>query len=551
VGRVVILGLDGATFRVLDPLMDQGHLPNLTRLRREGLCGELASTIPPVTPCAWSSFATGKNPGKHRIFDFIYREPATYRVAPVDARRRAGATLWHLADEAGLRACIFNVPLTYPPEPLRQGVLVTGLLTPPTRGVIYTHPPDLARELDRITGTYRVGIEQAYSPGLEARFRKNLLTGLERRAAAARYLWHQGPWDLFVAVFNETDTVQHGLWHAWDPAHPRHRQDLGRRFGDAFARVYSRLDREVGWYLDQLGPEDTLIVMSDHGAGPLRSFFFVNNWLLRTGLLRLRGDPLTRFRRAALDLGLTPNSIFNGLLRLGGGALKRLTTFGRGQRWLARLFLSFADVDWTRTRAYSFGNMGPLWVNLKGREPQGSVEPGADYEEVLKELRHELLHLRGPGDREPMVEHLWRGDELYTGPYVEEAPDLLFMPRDMQYVAFGDYAFAGARLFQASLGISASHRLAGVLLAHGPTLAPGTHPAGAGGAGAKLEDIAPTVLHLLGLPVPSDMDGRSLAVGTPTVTQVEAAKEGEAESAYSEEEKEAVRQHLRSLGYLA
>lgn len=544
-GRVVILGLDGATFAVIDPLIEKGLLPNLARLRREGVRGELRTTIPPVTPCAWSTFATGKNPGKHRIFDFIYREPGAYRLVPVDARRRRGPTLWRLADEAGLRTCVFNVPLTYPPEALRRGVMVTGLLTPSTR-TTYTHPPELAAELDRVTGGYRVGAEQAYSPGLEGPFLKGLLRDLDRRAAAARHLWRQRPWDLFIAVFNESDTVQHGLWHAWDPRHPRHREPLARRFGDAFARVYRRLDEEVGWYLRQLGPEDTLIVMSDHGAGPLRAFFFVNNWLLEQGLLRLRRSLGTRFKGWLFEFGFTPNAAYNALLRLGGGGLKHRVRFGVGQPWLSRLFLSFADVDWSRTRAYSFGNMGQVWANLRGREPEGTVEPGPDHDRLLEELRRRLQQLPAPAGDGPALEQVWRREELYSGPFVGEAPDLLFMPRDMQYVAFGDYEFASRHLFEGSTGISASHRMEGVLLGWGAGLGSGREV-----AGACIEDIAPTVLHLLGLAVPADMDGRSLAEGKPKVVRAQEAAPEESRTAYSEEEKEALKQRLRQLGYLA
>jgi len=544
VGRVVILGLDGATFSVIDPLIDQGHAPNLARLRREGLWGKLRTTVPPVTPAAWSSFATGKNPGKHRIFDFVYREPGTYTVTPVDARRRVGPTLWELADKAGLKTCVFNVPLTYPTDPLVNGAMVSGLLTP--SGVVYTHPPGLCENIERITGGFQPGVEQAYSPGREGPFLRGIVRGLEQRIVAARYLWEQENWDLFIAVFNETDTVQHGLWHAWDPTHPRHTKRLERDFARAFAEVYGRLDEELGWYLEHLRPDDALLVMSDHGAGQLRSFFFVNNWLLEQGHLRLRDDPATTLKKMLFDSGLTPNSIFNMVLRLGGGSLKHRATFGRGQGWLARMFLSFANVDWERTRAYSFGNMGPIWVNLRGREPGGAVQPGRPCDHLLKDLRRRLLRLKAPDTGLPMVGQVWRREELYTGPYLTEAPDLLFMPRDMEYVAFGDYEFAGSRLFEGSMGISASHRMDGVFFGCGARFGPAREL-----EGARIEDITPTVLHLLGLPVRSDMDGRSLAAGEPTVVEAAPVQPGETGSVYSEEEKAEVQRRLRDLGYLA
>src|SRR4030042_920415 len=180
--KVFILGLDGAGREIIDSLIGLGKLPAFRKLKEGGVMGRLRTTIPPITGSAWSSFMTGKNPGKHGIFDFIHRKEGTYQLSPINARLREGRPFWSWASDAGKKICVFNVPVTYPPEKL-NGMMVTGMLTPSNK-TDYTFPLSLAKELDRVTQGYRIHITESYSKGGEERFLKHLEEMTEKRKKA-------------------------------------------------------------------------------------------------------------------------------------------------------------------------------------------------------------------------------------------------------------------------------------------------------------------------------------------------------------------------------
>jgi predicted AlkP superfamily phosphohydrolase/phosphomutase len=240
------------------------------------------------------------------------------------------------------------------------------------------------------------------------------------------------------------------------------------------------------------------------------------------------------------------------LMRVGLGGLKREVVRGQGQGMLKRLFLSFDDVDWTETVAYSLGNVGQVRINLAGREPDGIVRPEM-YEPVRDEIISRLATLRDPATGETVVEAIWRCEEVYAGPQLAQAADILFMPRRMEYFGFGEYEFGARHVIEPMRrGISGTHRMEGILLAWGP---------GVQGAGrlpeASITDLAPTLLHLLGLPAPVGMDGRALtaaldpALGAPRIAPFEEHGGGDGHGSLSIEEERLLRERLRSLGYVA
>jgi len=202
--RVLIIGLDGATFDLIMPWVQEGRLPTFERLIREGASGEMESVIQPITAPAWASFLTGKNPGKHGIYDFYRREPGSYNMRPVNRNRVVGKTLYELLSEGGKKVGMINVPMTYPPRPV-NGFIVTGMMTPP--GASFAYPPQLQREL--LTRGYRVELDTWYKSGKEKEFFKELMGVLKRREEAFLALMEGRPWDFLVCVFRATDLVQH------------------------------------------------------------------------------------------------------------------------------------------------------------------------------------------------------------------------------------------------------------------------------------------------------------------------------------------------------
>jgi predicted AlkP superfamily phosphohydrolase/phosphomutase len=241
-------------------------------------------------------------------------------------------------------------------------------------------------------------------------------------------------------------------------------------------------------------------------------------------------------------------------MALGFGRLKREVVRGQGQGLLKTFFLSFADVDWARTKAYSLGNVGQIYVNVAGREPQGSVQPGAEYERVREEIISRLRELRDPETHEAVVQEIYRREEIYSGEYVELAPDIVFLPARLEYFGFGEYEFGSHKIIEAmKRGISGTHRMQGVFIAYGAGIEPGVEL-----QGAALVDLAPTIMHLLGLPVPSHMDGRvldemlsPLFSPAPYTGRVDTGYDGNVVGVgLTEEQQRVVAERLRGLGYV-
>jgi predicted AlkP superfamily phosphohydrolase/phosphomutase len=572
VSKLVVIGLDGATLDLIQPFIAQGKLPTFKKLMDSGAWSELRSTVPPVTASAWSSFMTGKNPGAHGLFDFMRRRANSYDLAPVSARDRDGKAVWDLLADAGKRVIVMNVPVTWPPSPV-NGLLVTGMLTP-RNAENYTYPKELAEELRTAIGDYIVYSDEVYSKGRGEIFLSALKYSADQRVKAAEYLLQKYPWDFFMLVFPETDTVSHGLWSAYDPTHHEHDPAQAAKFRDGILEIYQHIDGLLARLTSNLQsfdaaqdkPPTSILLMSDHGHGPVRNFLYVNNFLAQRGFLKFKPNLASQLKRAAFQLGLTPRFAYNIALALGLGKLRRTLDKRRGGRGLLkRFFLSFSDVDWSRTRAYSIGYIGEVHINLRGREPHGIVAPGEEYERVrddviasLRELKlrpEQTLSKQSESKREskdgaPLVEHIWKKEEIYHGAHLADAPDILFLPRNLETIAFGDFEFGSNKVIEKSFGVSSSHRMNGIFIASGA----GVKNAGEF-RGAQIIDLAPTILHLMGLPVPTDMDGRVLTEALADARDVEYGGTSEARAAttdgYSEEEEKEVIERLADLGYIS
>ncbi len=561
--KVIVIGLDGATFDLIEPWAREGHLPTLARLMDEGARGLLASTVPPMTGPAWTTFMTGKNPGKHGIYDWIYRHRDSYDVSPTTARHCRDATIWSILSDAGQRVCAFNVPMTFPPKPV-NGVQISGMPAPSTK-VTITHPVELLSEIERDVGEYLVYPDpgQAYSDqGVDA-FLDRLYRTTARRLEVMNYLRAREDWDFFMLVLNGTDTVQHAMWKYMSPDHPQHDPTKYAKYGDAILRYFQYVDKALGEIVAGLDQDTVLMIMSDHGFGPFHKFIHVNNWLRQNGWLKIKRTPQARLKSLLFSLGFSPMKIYKLLMRFGLGALKREVVRGQGQGLLKTLFLSFGDVDWDRTVAYSLGNVGQINLNVRGREPQGTVEPGEEYEATRDEIIARLWELRDPKTDERVVQEVYRREEIYWGRNLESAADIVFIPTRMEYFGFGEYEFGSNDVIEAvDRGISGTHRPNGICLLWGPGVKEGTHL-----QGAHLYDLAPTILHLMGHAVPEDMDGRVLTDAllpeygeliedrTPSQlyappTPGDGGARGEPEADLSEEDEDIIVERLRGLGYV-
>lgn len=636
--RVFVLGLDGATFALLQPWMDQGHLPTFRRLVRDGAWGALVSVVPAMTPVAWSSMVTGVLPGRHGIFGFLKPRPGSYRREPSSARDRRRPAIWNLLDRAGRSSILVGVPYTYPPEPI-SGVVVSGFGTPSAE-VEFVHPRPLRQVILREFGPYP----------LEARYRRDIPGRLEdahtitrHRHALVRFLMQEFPWDFFMFVLMTTDRLQHLVWRILDPRHPAYDPDEARRYGPAVLDYYRRLDDLTADLLERLDARTVVFVVSDHGFGPLERSVSLVRWLGQAGLLvmggrrwayappeqapaftargtgrvsadpggarglllevdgteayagavfRLEGlDPLRRYDLAAEVTAATPGALLEfstfgpeGQTIVGGRPMRDrggrvatvlhppasaldlmvcLTSYGGnppGRLTVTAVTLDERE-DWSRTAAYvvddgeATGGPG-IRLNVRGREPAGIVPPDA-YDAIRSRIVAGLEALRDEAGR-PLVQRVHRREAVYAGPFVDEAPDLIVAFADgvggtARHPALGHSVVEGPVWAPATGLVSGWHRDDGILIAYGRGIRSGRV------TGARLLDICPTVLHVLGVPIPDDLDGRVLTeilgdeLARPPVYAPAPAAAGDARHApdvYSAEERRALEDHLRRLGYI-
>ncbi len=543
-GRVLVIGLDGVGFDHIEPWAAEGKIPVLARLLRCGARGPLLSAIPPVTGPAWATFLTGVNPGRHGVLEWTRRVEGSYGTAVVTGRDIGRPTLLDLVNAAGKRVISIGLPLTHPPRPV-NGVVVPGLPAPDGERFL-THPPEARAVLRRVAPGYRPFPECAHRPTRRGKTAE-LIASARARAAAATHFLNERDWDLGIVHFQETDKVQHDL--------------LGRTAGafDPLLAVFQEVDRLLAGLLEIARKrEATVILVSDHGMGPQEGTFSVNTWLLQEGYLALKGGAAPRAKQAAFRLGLTQRRFRRlGLLlyplafRLHlSRSFMDVGTGGPIARLISSLFLSFDDVDWSRTRAYSRSDVGHVFLNRVGREPAGIVS-NEEAPRLTAEIMERLQRVVHPRSREPLLGEVFRREEVYAGDRLHDAPEILFLPRDLRILGAGASGFYSNRVFDRPQW-RASHRMEGILIGSGVPFRPQARI-----EGASLLDLVPNVLYLLDVPIPADAEGRvwedayraeTLALRPP---RFEKAAEPVVRCDADEDEEAELRRRLGNLGYLS
>jgi predicted AlkP superfamily phosphohydrolase/phosphomutase len=652
--KLVILGFDGMDPKLVQKWMDEGKLPNMQKLAKRGSgVRPLTTTHSPESPTAWASFATGVNAGKHNIYDFLVRDTSSYlpdlgmvtrepprfllNYIPISKPNiksiRGGTSFWVTAGNAGVRSSLLTVPVTYPPETVPNGEMLSGLPLPDIRGTMgtfYYFGTDLSRyeegntefggilkrlvfdgdvaqtelvgppnpivrqqlraaraktprsELDKMkiaelearedvrvpltvhwnraakSATVNLGestihlAERQWSKWINLDFSINMLVRVHGMAQV--YLVGAGPelqlyvspvnwrpdsppapmsspaslaadiyerlgpyrtlgwaeatwplnedridektfmedlyrafddraqvilqrldakqWDLLVGVIESTDRVQHMMWRLIDPTHPMYDKALASRFGDSIERVYRRCDQFVGEVVARVDPTMPILIVSDHGFHSFRQSVNLNTWLVQEGFMAIQGQ------------------------QPGEKTLKDL--FGGGTFW--------ENVDWTRTKAYAMG-LGQIYVNLKGREGHGAVSP-ADSDAVQNALAGRLLTMTDPGSGARMVDAVYKRDDIYKGPFLNNASELQIGLADGYRVSWQStlggsppgLVYPNMKKWSGDHGSYDYKQTAGLLISSRPLADDRT----------DIMDIAPTVLKYFGVPIPSDIDGKSI-----------------------------------------
>jgi predicted AlkP superfamily phosphohydrolase/phosphomutase len=656
--RVFVMGFDGMDPTLARRLMDEGKLPNLKKLADSGHFSTLGSTQPSESPTAWSSFATGVNPGKHNIYDFLVRDFDTYMPDLAMVKRepprflwgffptrrpkltstRGGTSFWVHAGRDGVKSVVLTVPVTFPPEEVPHGRLLAGLPLPDVRGTVgtfyywatdlssfeegntefggylkrllfeagvaqtvlkgpespvlrqeeaalrekrkkgelsdkekrrleelatikdinipisvkwseasgqaeldvqgrrltlkagewsgwvpltfkvnfllsikgmtqfhvvradrelqlYASPVNLdprsppipiskpdgyADEMADAIGLYRTlgwaeSADKALNEGRldEATFLYDSERAMEDREKLILKALEKDDWDLFVAAIETTDRISHMMWRLIDPRHPMYQADLATRYGDSIEKVYRRADDLVGRLRQKVPAEAVFMVMSDHGFHSFRRSVNLNTWLVQNGYMVFEGQE--------------------------SGVKTLADLFGRGKFW--------EGVDWSRTRAYAVG-LGQIYFNLRGRESQGMVSAGAEYAALQKEIGDKLVQLVDPETNEKVMSAVYRRDDMYTGEYLQYAPDLQVGFNDGYRVGWQD-TLGGIqrqvvennnRKWSGDHCATATEISGGVLFMNRKLSRPDP----------QITDLAPTVLQLLEVPLPADLDGKPL-----------------------------------------
>lgn len=567
VPKVVLIGLDAATWTLIRPWMAEGSLPNLAKLMQGGVSGTLQSILPPITPPAWTSFMTGKNPGKHGIFHFVETEHGGYAMNYANATSRRSPTVWKLLNDAGYTVGTMNIPFTYPPEPL-NGFQISGMDTPSETSP-FIHPPALRDELFKHLGNIQLDLRFLGAMTTDER-RNQVLDEMkqldEQWLKAALYLLENHPQDVMMFVFMSIDTVQHYFWQHMDKDHFIHDPKLAPKFGDAVRKVYERLDAAAGQIIDRLPADTSVLIVSDHGGGPVVDrTIYLNRYLAQLGLLHYKPE-------ATSTLATIPKKLLRSVFSAVRGTLS-----SRQKSRLAMLFpnllkktelaySAFTSIDWTRTKAYCsevLASPPSIWINLKGVKPQGIVDP-SEYDALVNLIIAKLAELKDPRTGKPVINRVYRREEIFHGPFANEGADLmldwwsensLFSTQP----SFPEETDNPALVIREHKPTDVSewggtHRLYGIMIGRSPAFAVGKeidHP--------QLIDMAPTLLHLLGVPVPEDMDGHVLteafrpeflAAHPVKAGAASGTSEGERPSGYTDEESAKVEERLQALGYL-
>jgi predicted AlkP superfamily phosphohydrolase/phosphomutase len=541
--QVMLIGLDAACPAVLEPLFESGRLPHLQSIVERGVAGPLESQLPPWTPSAWPSLYTGTNPGRHGVFSFLRYEGYDWDV--VNATDIHELTLWEILSRQGLASVVVNAPVTHPPPDI-NGAIIPGYIGPEDPKC---HPPGLLAELRDAIGAYRVYSNHEFETDAPERERIDEYHNLVRtRGEAFLYLIERFDPDFGFVQFQQTDTVVHDF--------PGDREKL--------RLVYEAVDRQIGSILEACEP-DAIVVASDHGIGEYENYEFrVNEFLRQKSLLattagggmpswvpvwrdelsrKNRGNEVRRSRRGlrllhawtsiAARFGFTGRRVITALERLGAKRfVARYVPAGMASHITASEMIDFPSSTAYMRLPVELG----VRINVVGREPNGVVVP-EDYDAVRDHLIRLLDGVKTPDD-EPVFEAVLPREEVFWGPCVDSAVDIVTVPSGFEQ-------FPTARLSGEVFGAPDepwNHKLYGFVAVAGEGV-----DATVSLDDAHLLDVAPTVLAALGVPQSDRMDGSALPVVEPAGNHYYPRPERRTDLPTDDDRLEA---RLSDLGYL-
>jgi len=519
--KALIIALDGETVDSIKRWDNYKDLPRISRIFRNNLIGKSKSVIPPLSPCAWTSILTGKNPGKHGIYGYDVRKEGEYiSNFAVNSGLIRTDGIWDIMEAYGKKSIIMNFHPTYPPFKTINGIMISGLTTPP--GVSDFVQPAGLMELLKRTG-YRI-------------FPKNLkdkdeyIETIRKRGETARLLMKGHEWDLFAVLFTCLESAYDIFWND----------------NDAMSEIARATDEEVEKIIETAEKDKTsdtsIFVVSDHGVERQKNTVLINNILMNMGMMTLKKG--SKKSRMLSRVGLTRDRAVKLSEKLG---IKRILKKRISLRAQGALSYSskpvMSHVDWSKTKAFSTAS-GKIFVNLRGREPEGIVEP-EEKEEVIRQIEERLLNITDPESGQRIRGEIYLGKDTYSGSEAGNGPDMVFWP--------SNYAPETWNLKHNQIGPPiglSKHSLYGIFMAYNENnIKPTTI------SGINITDILPTVLYSMGIPVPGDIDGKVLDIFRDGIEK-EKERSGtekqikKQERVFTKEEEEQMKERLRGLGYI-
>ena len=464
--RVLIIGWDCAPPDwVFDKWLDD--LPTLKSLLQKGIYGNLTSTIPPITVPAWQSMLTSKDPGQLGVYGFRNRKDYSYNNQYFsNGADILESAVWDVLSKHDKKSILVGVPQTYPPRKI-NGHMVTCFLTPSIKSE-YTYPKDLSNEIEKNIGEYIFDVKEFRTEDRDF-ILKQIYEATKIRFETFRYLLQNKKWDFGMIVEMGTDRIHHSFWKFLDPNHPKY--EKGNKYENVIPEYYKYLDSELAKTLDAVGAihelplqnDIAVLVVSDHGAKAMLGGICINEWLIKEGLLTLKEYP------------------------------KKFTP------------LEKLEIDWNKTKVWgSGGYYGRIFINVKGREPNGQVLQ-SEYEKFRKELKEKIENIRDESGRKLQTK-AYIPQEIYKA-VKRIPPDLIAVFDDLRWRSVGSVGINSVYTYENDTGPDdANHAQEGMYMLYDPK----NNFKGKRNDNCHLMDIAPTVLDLLGVEIPNDMEGRSI-----------------------------------------
>lgn len=475
--KVILFGIDGATWTLFNKFIEEGHLPTFQQVVKSGSYGTLMSTVPAVTVPSWTSMFTGVNPGKHGITDFILKIDGKFSFGTSNFRRTE--TIWQMMSRNNLKSIVVNEPATFPPDKI-NGIMTTGLMTPP--GSTYVYPHELKSELEKVAGGYWTDLPLEYYLTVnkdDAKAYSMIEEFANKTAKVGLHLARNYDWNALAVIFVSTDKIQHTLWHK----------------PEYILRHYIQIDGLLRQYLDVAAKENAnVLIASDHGFGPLRKTFYINTWLANIGLQKRK----TNLVALAAKLGITPTRL--------AVILKKLHLYDFVLRTLIKsdiiveaAFQYDRPIDVERSAAFSKAE--GIFINREAVREK--------YDEARAEIMASLQKVVDQSNNNsPVVMNVFKREDVMSGPFIDRAPDILFTLHDgycPTYYSDGpNAAFIGDDKggYKGGTANTGIHRPEGIFMSYGPDIR--NHQLQ---SVRTVWDIAPTILHMMNQPIPSYMDG--------------------------------------------